>query len=78
MLLLFLLLVVVVVTAKLRKPIPLLETLTFEAWVERESAASRGLYSVTKGKVVNSAGEVVATGEAKMVDTLVLSKLMTS
>jgi len=53
-----------------------METLTFEAWVE--STASKGLYSVTKGKMVNSKGEVVATGEAKMVDTLVLASLMKS
>jgi len=64
----------ILILQKLRKPVPLMETLTFEAWVE--STASKGLYSVTKGKMVNSRGEVVATGEAKMVDTLVLASLM--
>lgn len=53
-----------------------METLKFEATVE--STAKGGLYSIVSGKIFNVKGEVIATGEAKMVDTLVLARMMKS
>mmetsp|Transcript_6323 Transcript_6323/g.18772 ORF Transcript_6323/g.18772 Transcript_6323/m.18772 type:complete len:210 (+) Transcript_6323:199-828(+) len=60
-------------TAKLKKPCPIDKTMTFEGWVD--SVEKRGLYCIAKAKIL-CGGVVIATAEAKMVDTVVLAQLM--
>ena len=60
--------------AKLRRPCPVGETLLLESRVEETHKG--GLWAITKGEVKDRSGQVVATAEAKMVDTLALADLL--
>ena len=61
-------------SAKLKKPCPLNKTLKFHASIE--SVEKSGLFCMCSCRIVDEKGVVIATGGAKMVDTIVLARLM--